>query len=40
LISGSNSLLPNTSLQLTRLAVGKLERALPARMRENEWAVA
>ena len=26
---------PNNSLQLTRLACGKLERALPARMREN-----
>ena len=28
------------SLQRTRLAGGKLERALPARMRENEWSVA
>jgi hypothetical protein len=27
---------PNKSLQLTRLARGKLERAWPARMRENE----
>jgi hypothetical protein len=31
---------PNNSLQLTRLARGKLERDLPARMRENEWTVA
>jgi len=31
---------PNNSLQLTRLACRKLERDLPARMRENEWAVA
>ena len=30
----------NNSLQLTRLACGKLERDLPAGMRENEWAVA
>jgi len=30
----------NNSLQLTRLACGKSERALPARMRENERAVA
>jgi len=28
------------SLQLTRLACGKLERVLPARMRENGWSVA
>ena len=27
---------PNNSLQLTRLACGKLERAWPARKRENE----
>ena len=27
-------------LRLTRLACGKLERALPARLRENEWGVA
>jgi len=26
---------PNNSLQLTRLACGKLERGLPAGMREN-----
>jgi hypothetical protein len=26
---------PNNSLQLTRLACGKLERGLPARLREN-----
>jgi hypothetical protein len=32
--------LPNNSLQLTRLACGKLERDLPAKMRENERAVA
>jgi hypothetical protein len=31
---------PNNSLQLTRLASGRLERDLAARMRENEWAVA
>jgi len=31
---------PNNSLQLTRLACGKAGRALPAIMRENEWAVA
>jgi len=31
---------PNNSLQLTRLACGKLERALPARMRENGSTVA
>ena len=31
---------PNNSLQLTRLACGKLAGALPARLRENEWAVA
>jgi hypothetical protein len=29
-------MLPNNSLQLTRLACGKLERDLPARLRENE----
>jgi hypothetical protein len=29
---------PNNSLQLTRLACGKLERDLPARMRENGGA--
>ena len=27
--------LPNNSLQLTRLACGKLERDLPAKLREN-----
>jgi hypothetical protein len=27
-------------LRLTRLACGKLAGSLPARMRENEWAVA
>jgi hypothetical protein len=27
---------PNNSLQLTRLAGGKLERDLPAELRENE----
>jgi len=32
--------MPNNSLQLTRLACGKLERDLPARLRENRWAVA
>jgi hypothetical protein len=32
--------LPNNSLQLTRLACGELERALPAELCENEWAVA
>jgi hypothetical protein len=32
--------LPNNSLQLTRLACGKLERDLPAELRENGWAVA
>ncbi len=32
--------LPNNSLQLTRLACGRLERVLPARMRENGWSVA
>jgi hypothetical protein len=31
---------PNNSLQLTRLACGKGERALPAKMRENGWSVA
>jgi hypothetical protein len=31
---------PNNSLQLTRLACGKLESDLPAGMRENEWTVA
>jgi len=31
---------PNNSLQLTRLACGKLERDLPAKLRENEWPVA
>ena len=30
--------LPNNSLQLTRLACGKLERVLPARLRENQRA--
>jgi hypothetical protein len=30
----------NNSLQLTRLACGKLGRALPARMREKETTVA
>ena len=30
----------NNSLQLTRLACGKLERDLPAGMRENGWALA
>ena len=30
----------NNSLQLTRLACGKLERDLPARWRENESTVA
>ena len=29
---------PNNSLQLTRLACGKLELHLPAGLRENEWA--
>jgi len=29
------ALAPNNSLQLTRLACGKLERDLPAGMREN-----
>ena len=33
-------MLPNNSLQLTRLARGKLERHLPARMRENGGSVA
>ena len=33
-------MLPNNSLQLTRLACGKLERDLPAKLRENEWLVA
>jgi len=33
-------MLPNNSLQLTRLACGKLERDLPAELRENGWAVA
>ena len=28
---------PNNSLQLTRLACGKLEHALPAKLRENGW---
>jgi hypothetical protein len=28
------------SLQLTRLARGKLGGGWPARMRENEWAIA
>ena len=32
--------MPNNSLQLTRLASGKLERDLPAGMRENESTVA
>jgi hypothetical protein len=32
--------LPNNSLQLTRLACGKLERDLPAKLRENGWTVA
>jgi len=31
---------PNNSLQLTRLACGKMERDLPARLRENGWTVA
>jgi hypothetical protein len=31
---------PNNSLQLTRLACGELASDLPARMRENEWAIA
>jgi len=31
---------PNNSLQLTRLACGKLERVLPARMSENGATVA
>ena len=31
---------PNNPLQLTRLAYGKLEVLLPARMRENECGVA
>jgi hypothetical protein len=31
---------PNNSLQLTRLACGKLERDLPAGMRENRRCVA
>jgi hypothetical protein len=31
---------PNNSLQLTRLACGKLERDLPARMCENGSTVA
>jgi hypothetical protein len=31
---------PNNSLQLTRLACGKLERDSPAKLCENEWAVA
>jgi hypothetical protein len=30
----------NNSLQLTRLACGKLERDLPAKLHENEWGVA
>ena len=30
-----SSAAPNNSLQLTRLACGELERALPAGMREN-----
>jgi hypothetical protein len=33
-------LAPNNSLQLTRLACGKLERALPAELRENGRSVA
>jgi hypothetical protein len=37
---GQGSGSPNNSLQLTRLACGKLERALPVRLRENEWTVA
>jgi hypothetical protein len=32
--------LPNNSLQLTRLASGRLERALPAKLRENGSSVA
>ncbi len=36
----SACVLPNTSLQLTRLACGKLDGAWPVEMRENEWAVA
>jgi len=32
--------LPNNSLQRTRLAGGKLECALPAKLRENESTVA
>ena len=35
-----SSTAPNNSLQLTRLACGRLERDLPARMRENETTVA
>jgi len=31
---------PNNSLQLTRLACGRLERDLPAELRENGWTVA
>jgi len=38
--SANHKRTPNNSLQLTRLACGKLERDLPARMRENEGAVA
>jgi hypothetical protein len=30
----------NNSLQLTRLACGKLRRSWPAKLRENEWPVA
>ena len=33
-------MLPNNSLQLTRLACGKFELVLPAGMSENEWAAA
>jgi len=32
--------MPNNSLQLTRLACGKLERDLPAKLRKNETTVA
>ena len=32
--------MPNNSLQLTRLACRKVERALPAGLRANWWAVA
>jgi len=35
-----SDLAPNNSLQLTRLACGKLERDLPAQLRENGATVA